>query len=132
QVVWLRASKRAGLVQSERAWLFRVATHAALDRVRTERRRARLLAMHATQDEQVDAADGEWLDEAGRARVRECCMGLPRKQRDAVWHRWIEQQDYETVAARLGVNVDTARANVYHGLKRLRRELEDLWVQENE
>ena len=67
------------------------------------------------------------LDEAPRARVREFCARLPRKQREAVWRRWAEGEDYPTIARELGTSVESARANVYHGLSRLRCELHDLW-----
>lgn len=55
---------------------------------------------------------------------------LPRKQRDAVWLRWIEGRDYEAVAEQLGGSPAAARANVYQGLKRLRRELAPFWSEE--
>ena len=52
------------------------------------------------------------------------------RRRDAVWLRWIEGKDYEAIAERLGSTQEAARANVYQGLKKLRRELADVWTEE--
>ena len=67
------------------------------------------------------------LDERARARVRELCARLPCKQREAVWRRWVEREDYASIARELETSVESARTNVYHGLRRLRSELHDLW-----
>ncbi len=47
-----------------------------------------------------------------------------------MWLRWIEGVDYETIARRLGSSPETARANVYQGLMKLRGELADVWTEE--
>jgi len=135
QVVWLKAVEgplQGGADRNVRAWLFRVATHAALDRLGAEKRRAHLLAGHEGHEGTNATAPSPGLDAAARRRIRDACARLPRKQRDAVWHRWIEQEDYQSVARKLGTNVQTVRANVYHGLKRLRHELKDVWSEETE
>lgn len=112
-----------------RAWLYRVATHAALDRLALERRRTCLLECRAG-DVAPDPApqpDAELLGEVSRERIRTAVVSLPRKQREAVWLRWIEGEDYGTVAEKLESTEAAARANVYQGLKQLREELADLW-----
>ena len=134
QSVWMKVHDRGTSPEAPgkvRAWLYRVATNAALDRLRIERRRAKILEDHARGNPHpVTSEAPRALDEGTRQRIREACARLPRKQRDAVWHRWIEEEDYQTVAERLGSDVPTVRANVYHGLKRLRRELADVWQEE--
>jgi DNA-directed RNA polymerase specialized sigma24 family protein len=70
------------------------------------------------------------LSERARARVRTHVARLPRKQREAVWLRWVEGQAYPVIAAKLGSSEESARANVYQGMKRLRTELFDLWEKE--
>ena len=69
-------------------------------------------------------------DGALRARVRQEVARLPRMQREAVWLRWIEELDYDRIAERLGCSRETARANVYQGIKRLRERLAPLWNEE--
>ena len=54
----------------------------------------------------------------------------PPRQRNAVWLRWIEELDYATIARRLGSTPEAARANVYQGMKKLRRDLVDVWREE--
>ena len=131
QAVWIKAHGREighGVPAEVRAWLFRVATNCALDRLRTERRRTRILEEHVAANPPPPPSRG--LDDEIRRYVREACARLPPKQRDAVWHRWIEEQDYAEVAERLDSDVPTVRANVHHGLKRLRSELADVWREE--
>ena len=117
-----------------RAWLYRVATHRALDHLAMRRRRSELLAAHAGELESgaLPATDAvlSRLSEAAAARVRKGVAELPRRQRNAVWLRWIEQLDYATVARRMNSSPEAARANVYQGMKKLRRELAEVWREE--
>ncbi len=137
QQVWVTAFKTppdAGPGSNVRAWLYRVATNRALDCLATARRRARSLATRdpalATSEPTPTDQQAFGLGEAARARIREHCARLPRKQREAVWMRWVEGLEYSAIAARLDSSPESARANVYHGMKRLRTELEDLWAKE--
>jgi RNA polymerase sigma-70 factor (ECF subfamily) len=142
QQVWMKAYRKPpedGPTQNVRGWLYRVATNVTLDRLALERRRRDLLEHrgHLTGspvDGRVDPDGmlGNWaqLSDVGRARVRKHLAGLPRKQREGVWFRWVEEADYATIADKLDCSIESARANVYHGLKRLRRELQDLWNEE--
>jgi len=137
QRVWLTAHQRppdAGADANLRAWLYRVATNAALDRMARSRRRRAALAGKGTRlepergpapDESLDA-----LTPKARTRVRQHVARLPRKQREAVWLRWIVGTDYSEIALRLECSEDSARANVYQGMKRLRAELFDLYKEE--
>lgn len=138
QSVWISAFHRppdGGPDSNVRAWLYRVATNAALDRLADARRRRVLLDARdprlapdpAPRPDTVLAG----LGDAARTRVRESVARLPRKQREAVWLRWVEGADYATVAEKLGSTLESARANVHHGLKRLRSELADVWNQED-
>lgn len=136
QEVWLTAYRNPpdrGPGSNVRAWLYRVATHAALDRLARERRRAGLLTRWrgALASEPVPSPDaGEGMGEAAREEVRRRVAALPRRQREAVWLRWIEGRDYGEVARSLECTEEAARANVYQGVKRLRVELRDLWEKE--
>lgn len=130
QEVWLTAhrSPPADVAASgPRSWLYRVATHAALDRLARRRRRTTLLDRHGSVLEPTGAPRPDAVldgpSEGLRERVRSCVAGLPRKQREAVWLRWIEGRDYEEVAETIESTPEAARANVYQGLKKLRAEL---------
>lgn len=134
QEIWvtaLRSPPDDGPGSNVRAWLYRVATNAALDRLAMSRRRRGLLEQRAPELEPDghDAPDGflAGLDPESRKRVRERVAELPRKQRDAVWLRWIDGLDYEVIAERLESSPEAARANVYQGMKKLRSSLFDLW-----
>ncbi|WP_419859074.1 RNA polymerase sigma factor [Candidatus Palauibacter irciniicola] len=133
-VAALRARPEAGDAVNIRAWLYRVATRRALDHLATRRRRSALLVAHADEVRPAslaatDAAGGR-LSEAAAARVRKGVAALPRRQRDAVWLRWIERLDYATIARRMEASPEAARANVYQGMKKLRRDLAEVWREE--
>lgn len=139
QEVWVTGHRNPpedGPGSNVRAWLYRVATNAALDRLAKERRRR--CALDGTEPKvQGDAepppdAFLSGLDEATRGRIRERVSALPRKQREAVWLRWAEEADYDTIARILECSSESARANVYQGMKKLREELHDVWTQEVE
>lgn len=138
QEVWVTAHASPpedGPDANVRAWLYRVATNAALDRLARERRRARLLDArgHELSDRSSrPPPPDEGLAAADREEIRRRVGALPRKQREAVWLRWIEGEPYETVAAKLESTPAAARANVYQGLKRLRRDLSPFWHEETE
>lgn len=137
QQVWITAVRRppeTGPGSNPRGWLYRVATNAALDRLSRDRRRKAALdgrGPRLVRDEDA-APDARALrlNERARARIREHVARLPRKQREAVWLRWVEGDDYPAIAAKLACSQESARANVYHAMKRLRRELFDLWKKE--
>lgn len=138
QEVWLAAYTRPpdlGEGSNLRAWLYRVATNAALSRLaRDRRRRAALNGGRTRLVPDADEAPGGGLEMLGpeaRSRVRERFARLPRKQREAVWLRWVVGTGYQEIARALECSEESARANVYNGMKRLRGELFDLWNKEN-
>jgi RNA polymerase sigma-70 factor (ECF subfamily) len=137
QEVWVTALASPpddGPDSNPRAWLYRVATRRALDVLARDRRRRELLAERSGRvTPEPEASPDAWverLSEETRVHVRACVTRLPRRQREAVWLRWLEGCDYETIAARLGGSAQTARANVYQGLKQLRRQLGEIWCEE--
>lgn len=134
QEVWitaLRSPPDDGPGSNVRAWLYRVATNGALDRLAMDRRRRCLLDRRAPELEpEGEERPDEFLRGLGpdaRERVRRHVTRLPRKQRDAVWMRWIDGLEYGAIAERLECSPEAARANVYQGLKKLRSSLFDLW-----
>ncbi len=137
QRVWLTAHRHppeGGPGANVRAWLYRVATNAALDALARRKRRRTLLeegAHRLVPDGQDAAAAPPGVSEPVRLRVRAAVARLPRKQRGAVWLRWVDGLAYDEVAERLACTPDSARANVYQGMKRLRRELSELLSEED-
>jgi RNA polymerase sigma-70 factor (ECF subfamily) len=139
QEVWVRAIRRppdAGPGSNVRAWLYRVATNVALDHMAKSCRRQCALDGRRLElaPEPTSAPDDvlQALSAQGRKRIREKVSLLPPKQREAVWLRWVEGRDYETIAARLSCSPESARANVYNGVKRLRLDLIEVWKKEND
>lgn len=137
QQVWITAHQRppySGPGSNTRAWLYRVATNAALDRLaRSRRRRAALAGLGARLEPEAQPgpdAGADVLTTEARVRIRRQVARLPRKQREAVWLRWALGSDYSEIARRLDCSEDSARANVYNGMKRLRVELLDLYEEE--
>ena len=94
-------------------WILAIASHKAIDHHRGTGRRP------IPTDDVPDAAVGgepAVADEQLWAAVKE----LPLKQRVAVVHRHVLDRSYDEIAALMGSSVETARANVYQGTKRLR------------
>ena len=55
--------------------------------------------------------------------VHSAVMELPDRQREAILMRKYQELDYAEIAAVLDCSEDSARANVYQGLKKLRKTL---------
>lgn len=121
-----RALTRLGPAVSERAWLYRIATNAALNHLRAAKSERRALERHARETDRTAQPDTDGAaDEAARrraalwARVAE----LPERQRVALTLRVADELEYEEIARRLGCTPEAARANVYQATKKLRLEV---------
>lgn len=129
----LRTHGALGLLRpgsNVRAWLYRIATNAALNHLRSRSREAAVLERHARE---VDVTAPAWLgeDQPGAAtgetdprhtmvwaRVAE----LPERQRVAFSLRASAACDYAEIAHRMGGTAAAARANVYQAMRTLRKE----------
>jgi RNA polymerase sigma factor (sigma-70 family) len=94
-------------------WVLAIASRKAIDHHRGRSRRP------IPVDDVPDAAvDGE--PPLADTALWDAVKGLPPKQRVAVVHRHVLDRGYDEIAELLGCSADTARANVYQGMKRLR------------
>ena len=126
QETFLRAYRAFGALPPSanvRAWLFAIATNLYKNYVRGEVRRRRAMA--------AVSADGappgpRWpegpaaLNEAS-ARIERLVAGLPQKQRLAFTMRKIHELEYEQIGQSLKCSAESARANVFQALRKIRR-----------
>lgn len=131
QEVFARAYDAYGRLRPEsncRAWLYRIATNCAMTTLRRSSRRAAtntplpadLQALapdpSPTPDQQVSRAE---LSDGVARSIR----ALPAKQQAALVMRYLQEMAYAEIAEALQCSEDSARANVYQALRRLRSEL---------
>ena len=131
QEVFLRAYRAFGRLRRDsnhRAWLYKIATNCAYSALKRAQRRA--LHSEPLDDEvhhlSTSASDSpDYQVELGEAMVsiRQAVAALPPKQAAAVVMRHVQGLSYPEIAQALDCSQDSARANVYQGLRRLRREL---------
>ena len=109
-----RAFDALGADANHRAWLYRIAYNTFLnDRRRHRHGEVELDESHATQRSSDDAR------ELARA-VLAFVQTLPTKQRAALILRRVEGREYDEVAEILGCSEESARANAYQALKKVR------------
>ena len=116
-----------------RAWLFRVASNAGIDRARREAvRRGPELDAAATEDgaRRIDLVPAEdpGPEREGVSRqlgrdISTALQRLPENQRAAVLLRHQQGYSFREIATALGMREVSARTAVHRGLKRLREEL---------
>jgi RNA polymerase sigma-70 factor (ECF subfamily) len=106
----LRAYPRLAHAEHLRAWLYRVTTTTALDHLRARRREV------LTAEPPAVAAEPEHYDDAFESLIG----ALPDGTQAALRLRFIEDLDYEGIAARLGCSAVAARQRVSTAVRTLR------------
>ena len=107
-----------------RAWLYRIATNAALNHVRSRARELAALRRYAREaDGATSAADRLTTDGDVRAALWARVATLPERQRVALTLRIADELDFAEIARRMGGTESAARANVHQATNRLKREL---------
>ena len=106
----LRAYPRLRHADHLRAWLYRVTTTTALDHLRARRREV------LTGEPPAAAAEPELYDDAFESLIEE----LPDGTRAALRLRFVEDLEYECIAARLGCSAVAARQRVSTAIRTLR------------
>ncbi|MGZ4154429.1 MAG: RNA polymerase sigma factor, partial [Actinomycetota bacterium] len=109
----LRAYPRLADGEHLDRWILRIASRKAIDHHRAKGRRA---MPTAAPPERAAPAGDPTPDDALWTAVR----SLPPRQRVAVVHRHVLDRPYAEIADLMGTTEETARANVYQGVKKLR------------
>jgi RNA polymerase sigma-70 factor (ECF subfamily) len=126
QEVFLRAYRAFPALRQDsnhRAWLYKIATNCALTQLRRLKRRqdeARSLRDHATCSNSGDHST------LGKPALLPRLLGeLPMKQKACITLRYFQDLDYTDIARVLNCSEESARANVYQAIRRLRGALEE-------
>ena len=130
QEVFMRAYKsfeRLRPNSNHRAWLYKIATHCTYTALKRGRRRAQhSVPLEGEHEDLADAdplPDGLAAQHETLAMIRRSIACLPAKQKMAVMLRHVQGLDYAEIAEALECSEDSARANVYQAVRRLKREL---------
>jgi RNA polymerase sigma factor (sigma-70 family) len=106
-----------------RGWILAIATRKAIDAGRARSRRPDPVPDVDVLTEQLGRhteLEMEVLDSVLDDPIWTAVQSLPPMQRVALVHRVLLDRPYAELAAAMGCSVDSARANVYQALKRLR------------
>ena len=121
QETWLRAYRAYPELESPegvRPWLYRIATNLCLNRSRDRARRAQVIADGIGIDDHApvvsDHGRDDWI------HLKTVIDRLPRKQRTAILMRKFGGLDYDEIGRAIGCSVESARADVYQAMKKLR------------
>jgi RNA polymerase sigma-70 factor (ECF subfamily) len=123
-----RAYERLRQGSNHRAWLYKIATNCGYTALKQEKQLSGTLIDDEAPPIVADAdgmPDHQVVLDETREKVRRSIHGLPRKQGAAVVMRYLQELDYSEIAEALECSPDSARANVYQGLRRLRQELNE-------
>jgi RNA polymerase sigma-70 factor, ECF subfamily len=106
----LRAYPRLRHAEHLRAWLYRVTTTTALDHHRARRREV------LTDEPPAAVSEPEFYDDAFESLIE----ALPNGTQAALRLRFVDDLDYEGIAARLGCSAIAARQRVSTAIRTLR------------
>ncbi|MPZ17480.1 MAG: sigma-70 family RNA polymerase sigma factor [Luteitalea sp.] len=105
-------------------WLHRIAVNRSLNHLASRRRAHEPIEPETRVDEDAPAPD-EGVASAERARlVRAAIARLPRVQRATLILRLYRDLPHEEIARILGNSVGASKANLFHALNNIRRQLE--------
>ena len=127
QEVFLRAYRAYARLRpgsNVRAWLYKIATNCTYSAIRREYRgggvELPLMDEHDARPDDADLPDVQFVIGQTLESIRQGIAELPPKQRAALVMRYVQELEYDEIASALGCSEDSARANVYQAIKRLR------------
>ncbi len=113
--------KRLRPNSNHRAWLYKIATNSAYTFLKRQR-------IHAPLKEYPDnnqSPHQQLVHKETMASVHEAIAELPMKQQAALVLRYLHELSYTDIAEALDCSEDSARANVYQAMRRLRHDLQE-------
>ena len=127
QETFLRAYRSFARLRPDtqhRAWLYKIATNTARTHLK---QRGRIAARTLDLDPDLQSDKSSPVDHVGQRQlikaVARAVEALPDRQRAALIMRKYQELSYAEIAAALDCTEDSARANVYQALKKLRAQL---------
>jgi RNA polymerase sigma-70 factor, ECF subfamily len=110
---------------NHRAWLYKIATNCAYSQMRRMKHRRDKLSsfQHSATLQETGTEISSSHKQMGQI-VRALVNGLPAKQKACVTLRYLQDLDYPEIAQILSCSQESARANVYQAIHRLRIALE--------
>jgi RNA polymerase sigma-70 factor, ECF subfamily len=118
-------------------WLYRIATHLAIDSVRRERTSQKDDVDEVNEGLLSDGAEGILATNLGNdprqnalrrelaGKIEEALATLPEKHRTILVLREVEGLSYEELAERLGIHKGTVMSRLFHARKKMQAALRD-------
>jgi RNA polymerase sigma-70 factor (ECF subfamily) len=106
-------------------WLYRIAVNVCLNRLSLKRPPVEPLRAVDTTADRGERADVAILREERAVRVRAAIARLPKKQRATLILRTYHEMTHSEIAAVLGGTVGAVKANFFHALANLKKNLQD-------
>lgn len=107
----------------QKAWLHRIALNVVRNRLRGVR--PRVVELNGSESDHRPGPEAHALRRAEMDDLAARVAGLPRRYREAVVLRHVQELSYAEAAAVLGQPVGTVKANVHRGLRLLRGDDDD-------
>jgi RNA polymerase sigma-70 factor (ECF subfamily) len=128
QEVWLSVVRKLPALEDPaafRAWIYRIARHRALSRLRRARIELELEGPDAPPELlALEPEDSRAYDDVDPASLREGLERLSPAHREALTLRFLDDLSYEEIASVIECSVGTVRSRIHYARKALRAELE--------
>ena len=119
-----RAYPRLNGDANMRAWLYKIASNTALSQLKRNNRHKRQSASLVENLTSREVSPDVQIEQFSRLKqVQTAVKALPHKQRAALMMRKYQEMSYKEISLVLNCSAESARANVYQGLRKLRKQL---------
>jgi RNA polymerase sigma-70 factor (ECF subfamily) len=128
QEVFLRAYRGLGKFRGQSTlatWLYRIGVNVCLNRVALKVPAVEPLDEQQHIDTRNESAPARLLRDERAIRVRKAIADLPRKQRATLILRMYHEMSHHDIADVLGSSVGAVKANFFHALSNLKKQLGD-------